>query len=91
LDRGAFTNIKTALQLLSDSHELNSGPEIRTVRLRDAECPAATVDVATIFPDGLEALLEQIYRLSHLNLLNGSVIVIPPKVLHTLDLVADLL
>jgi hypothetical protein len=83
-----LTCIQATLQLLSNSHDLDSSPEIRTIRLLYPESPATTVDVASVLPDGFETLLKQVYRFSHFDLINRCVVVITPEVLHAFDLVS---
>ncbi len=67
------------------------GPDIRAGRLGHAEGPAAAVKIAAVFPDGLAARLEEVDGLAHLDLVDGRIVVIAPKVLHRLDLRAQLL
>ena len=87
----SLTNIKTTLQLLSNSHKLDSRPEIRPIDLRYPERPTPAVYVPPVFPNGLEPLLEQVDGLAHLDLVYGRIIVVAPEVLDGLDLGTELL
>lgn len=89
--RLALTLIQCTLQLLADSHELNPGPEVRADALVHTERPAASVDVPAVLPDGLEARLEEVDGLAHLDLVDGGVVIVPPEVLDRFDLCAQLL
>lgn len=86
-----LTVVYTALQLLPDGQQLHAGPDVGPGALGHPEGPAAAVDVAPVLPDGLEPGLEQVDGLAHLDLVDGGVIVVAPKVLHALDLRAQLL
>lgn len=88
---GGITLLQSLLQLLPDGEQLNAGPELGAVSLRDAEGPAAALDVTAVLPDGPEAALEQVDGLAHLDLLDGGVVVVPPEVLDRLDLRVELL
>lgn len=81
-----LTFLEHTLQLLPNSQHLYAGPEIRAVGLGNSKSPAASVDVAPVFPDGLEAGLEEVYGLAHLDLVDGGVVGVAPEVLHRLDL-----
>lgn len=85
------TLIQSSLQLLSNSHELHSSPEIRTDILAYAKCPAAAQQVSPVFPYGLEAFLEQVDGLAHLDLVDGGVVVVAPEILDRLDEDVELL
>ncbi len=89
--RRLLTDVKTTLKFLTDSHQLDSRPEVRTCCLWNTESPASTIDIATIFPDWLESLLEEIDGLPHLDQLHRGIIIIPPEILNTFDLGAKLL
>ena len=91
LMRGGRTLFEHALQLLADSQQLHAGPDVRPIALGHAEGPAAAEHVAAVLPDGLEAGLEQVDALAHLDLVDGGVVVIPPEILNALDLRAQLL
>jgi hypothetical protein len=56
-------------------------PEFRAIGLWHSKGPASSIDIPSIFPYWLEALLEEIDGLSHLDVLNRGIIVVPPKVL----------
>ena len=84
--RGLITSIKTSLQLLSNSHQLHSRPEVWSVGLLHSERPASAIYVPSIFPHWLEALLEQVYRLPHLDLINRRIVIVSPEVLDRLNL-----
>ena len=86
-----FTFSQGALELLADRQELYPGPEVRACALGNPERPAPAADVPPVLPDGLEAFLEQVDRLAHLDLVDGCVVVVSPEVLHRLDLAAELL
>jgi hypothetical protein len=81
-----LTNVETALQLLPNRHKLHSRPKIWAQRLGHSKSPASTIYVTSIFPDRLKPLLKKIYRLSHLNVFDRGVVVVPPEVLHALNL-----
>lgn len=87
----SLTNIKTALQLLTNGHQLYSRPKFRSQGLGNSEGPTSTIYIPPIFPDRLETLLKEIYRLSHLDIFNRGVVIVSPEVLHTLNLRAELL
>lgn len=89
--KGRHTLIQRSLQLLPNSHKLYPGPEVWADILAYAECPAAAQEVAPVLPYGLEALLEQVDGLAHLDLVDGSVIVVAPEVLYRLDQDVELL
>lgn len=84
------TIVNDALQLLANGQQLDASPKVRADGLWHAECPAAAVDVAAVLPDGLEAGLEEVDGLAHLDVLDGGVVVVAPKVLDRLDLRANL-
>lgn len=86
-----LTLIQHALQLLANGQQLHLGPDLGPHGAGHAKGPAAAVDVAAVLPHGAEPGLEEVYRLAHLDLLDGGVVVVPPKVLHRLDLRAELL
>ena len=76
-----LTLVEHALQLLPDGQQLDPRPDIRANALGHAEGPAPSVDVTPVLPDGLEALLEQVEGLAHLDLIHGGIVVVPPEVL----------
>ena len=86
-----LTSFQAALQLLPNGHQLDSRPEIRPVGFRNSEGPASSIYVSSIFPNGLKSLLEQVYGFSHLDLVDGGIVVVPPEVLDGFDLGAYLL
>ncbi len=88
---GERTLLEHALQLLPDGQQLHARPHVGPVALGHAEGPAAAEHVAAVLPDGLEAGLEQVDALAHLDLVDGGVVVVAPKVLHALDAGAELL
>lgn len=90
-DGAVHTILQHALELLSNGQQLHAGPKVRADALGHTEGPAAAVDVAAVLPDGAEARLEEVDGLAHLDLLDGGVVVVAPKVLHRLDLRAELL
>lgn len=65
-------------------------PDLGPAALRHAEGPAAAQHIATVLPDGAEPPLEQVNALTHLDAVYGGVVVVPPKVLHALDLLPEL-
>jgi hypothetical protein len=87
----SLTSVEAALQLLPNGHQLDSRPEIRPVGFRNSERPTSSIYVPSIFPNGLKSLLEQVYGFSHLNLVDGGIVVVPPEVLDGFDLGAYLL
>lgn len=66
-------------------------PDIRSHGLVHAKSPAPAVDIAAVLPDRSKPLLEEVDGLSHLDLLDGGVVIVAPEVLHRLDLCAELL
>lgn len=86
-----LTLIQSSLELLANGHQLHAGPEVRPDVLAYAEGPTPAEDVAPVLPYGLEALLEQVEGLAHLDLVDGGVVGIAPEVLDGLDLGAELL
>ena len=82
---GKLTVLQGALKLLTNGQELDAGPDVRAGALRHAEGPAAACDVASVFPNGLEAFLEEVDGFVALHLVNGRVVVVAPKVLYTLN------
>jgi hypothetical protein len=85
------TKIEATLQLLPNSHQLHSSPEIWPIRFWHTECPTSTIYVSSILPHWLKALFEKVYRFAHLDVLNRCIIVVPPEVLDGLDLRPELL
>lgn len=83
--------VQHTLQLLADGQQLHPGPEVRSVNLSHAKGPTSAVDVAAILPDWAEALLEEVDRLAHFDLVNGCVVVVAPEVLNRLYLRTKLL
>lgn len=86
-----LTVVESTLQLLPNGHQLYSRPKVRSNVFAHAERPAAAQDVSSVFPHGLEALLEEVDRLAHFDLVDRSVVVVPPKILYRLDLCIELL
>lgn len=86
-----LTLLQSGLELLANGHQLHAGPEVRPDVLAHAEGPTSAEDVAPVLPYGLEALLEQVEGLAHLDLVDGCVVGISPKVLDRLDLGTELL
>ena len=86
-----LTLLKHTLQLLADSKELHTGPDISPVGLGDTKSPATAENVATVFPDGLKSDLEKVDGLAHLDALDGHVVVVAPEILDTLDRGPELL
>ena len=66
-------------------------PKVRACALGHTERPAPSVDISPVLPNRLEALLEQVDRLAHLDLVHGRIVVVSPEVLDGLDLGAELL
>lgn len=85
-----LTLVQSALQLLPDGHQLYSRPKIRSNVFTNTERPTTTQDVPSVLPHRLEALLEEVDRLAHLDLVNRRVIVVSPKVLYRLNLCIEL-
>lgn len=65
-------------------------PNVGADYFRHSKRPAAAVDVAPVLPHREEARLEQVYRLAHLDLLDGCVVIVAPKVLNGFDLGPEL-
>lgn len=86
-----LTLVESALERFADGHELNPLPELAARALGHAKGPGTTQDVAAVLPDGLVSLLEEVDGLAHLDLLDGDVVLVPPKVGHGLDLGVELL
>lgn len=56
-------------------------PDLGTYGLGHSKIPGAAEDIPSVFPDGPEALLEEVDRLACLDLLDGGVVVVFPEVL----------
>ena len=59
---GVLTGLDDVGELLADGHHEDFHPEILARILVEAEGPAAAVDVSRVFPDGLDAALEEVDR-----------------------------
>jgi hypothetical protein len=79
------------LKFLSNGHQLNSRPEVRAIDFWNSKRPTSSVDVSSIFPYGLKTLLEQVDRFAHLDLIDRSVVVVPPEILNGFNLRTNLL
>lgn len=86
-----LTLLQSSLELLANGHQLHASPEVRPDVLAHTEGPTSAEDIAPVLPYGLEALLEQVEGLAHLDLVDGGVVGISPKVLDRLDLGTELL
>lgn len=89
-DLGGLTLIQSSLQNLAYSQQLDPRPHIRPLALGHAERPAPAVEVPPVLPHGPEPGLEEVDALAHLDLVDGSVILVTPEVLHGFDLSAEL-
>jgi hypothetical protein len=89
--KSRHTKVKAALQLLSNSHQLHSSPEVWSIGFWHTECPTSTIYISSVLPHGLKALFEEVDGFSHLDILNRGIVIIPPEILHRFDLRAELL
>ena len=85
------TLIEHALQLFTYCEQLNPRPNVRANCFGNSECPASSVQISAVLPDGFEALLEEVDTLAHLDLVYRGVVRIAPKILDGLDLAPQLL
>lgn len=84
-----LTRLQIGGELLSDGEHQQFLPELLALIFRHAESPSPTVDVAGIFPDGLDATLEEVDRVLQLQGVHGEVIDGAPEGLEGEDIADD--